>query len=175
MAQDHAQTDHETEQFAHDLESAVRSLKRAVGQPGGLAGPATVYGVLDAVHTAVSGLDQLFLQLERFLVRQHMDGQLVHHHGASLDETLETFSRAALHARHLGAGCSEAVDQARSTINHVHGRGLPRAAGATPSPNPVVWPAPTAPLRRAEPRARRPENGRLRTRWFGNSRRGAGA
>lgn len=175
MAHDHAQTDHETEQFAHNLESAVRSLKRAVGRPGGLAGPATVYGVLDAVHTAVSGLDQLLFQLERFLVRQQMDGHLVHDHGVSLDETLETFSRAVLHARHLGAGCSEAVDQARSTINHVHGRGLPRAVGVKPPPNPAAELAPAAPLRRAEPRARHPENGRLRTRWFGNSRRGAGA
>jgi hypothetical protein len=75
----------------------------------------------------------------------------------------------------LGAGCSEAVDQARSTINHVHGSCRPPAVGATPSPNPVAEPAPTAPVRRAEPRARRPDNGRLRTRWFGNPRRGAGA
>lgn len=175
MAHDHTQTDHETEQFAHDLESAVRSLKRAVSQPGGLAGPATVYVVLDAVHTAASGLDQLLLQLERFLVRQHLDGQLVHDHGVSLDETLETFSRAVLHARHLGAGCCEAVNQARSTINHVHGRGLPPTVGATLAPDPVADPAPTAPLRRAEPLARRTDNGRPRTRWFGNSRRGAGA
>ncbi|MBB6399932.1 hypothetical protein BKA00_006846 [Actinomadura coerulea] len=175
MAHDHAQTDHETEQFAHDLEGADRSLKRAVGQPGALAGPATVYGVLDAVHTALSGLDQLFLQLERFLVRQHLDRQLVHDHGVSLDETLETFSRAVLHARHLGTGCSEAVDQARSTINHVHGRGLPPMVRATPSPDPVAEPVHTAALRRADPQATRPDNGRLRTRWFGNSRREAGA
>ncbi|MDL4777743.1 hypothetical protein [Actinomadura xylanilytica] len=168
------QTDDETEQFAYELEGAVRALKRAVGQPHGLTGPATVYAVLDAVHTAASGLDQLLLQLERFLMRQHMDGRLVRDHGASLDEALDAFGRAILHARHQGAGCSEAVDQARSAINHVHS-GLSPGDGATPSPNPVAEPAPAAPLRRAEPRARHPENRRLRTRWFGNPRRGAGA
>ncbi|MFG2021851.1 hypothetical protein [Actinomadura geliboluensis] len=169
------QTDDETEQSAYELEGAVRALKRAVGQPQGLAGPATVYAVLDAVHAAASGFDQLLLQLERFLMRQHMDGRLVRDHGASLDEALDAFSRAILHARHQGAGCSEAVDQARSAINHVHSSGLSPGGGATPSPNPVTEPAPAATLRRAEPRARHPENGRLRTRWFGNPRRGAGA
>ncbi|GAA1886135.1 hypothetical protein [Actinomadura bangladeshensis] len=168
-------TDYETEQFAYDLESAVRSLKQAAGQPGGLAGPATVYGVLDAVHTAASSLDQLLLQLERFLIRQHMDGRLVRDHGASLDEALEAFSRAILHARHQGAGCTEAVNQARSAINHVHSGGLPPGGGTTPSHDTAAEPAPTAALRQAEPRARHPKNGRPRARWFGGPRKGAGA
>jgi hypothetical protein len=53
------QTEYETEQFAEELERAARSLSRAVGQPSGLASPATVYAVLDAVHAATSGLDSL--------------------------------------------------------------------------------------------------------------------
>lgn len=60
MTDDHTQvdrnpqTDYETEQSALELESAVRLLNRAVGQTGGLAGPATVYAVLDAVHAAAA-------------------------------------------------------------------------------------------------------------------------
>lgn len=188
MTDDHTQvgrnpqTDYETEQSALELESAVRSLNRAVGQTGGLAGPATVYAVLDAVHAvldavhaAASSLDTLLVRLERFLTRQHADGLLTHDHGAPLDEALDAFGRAVLHARHLGAGCGEAIDQARRAINHVHSNGLPHEAGA-PLPNATAAePAPTAPRRRAEPRARQPENGRPRTRWFGSSRKGAGA
>ncbi|MFG1852179.1 hypothetical protein ACGFJT_10080 [Actinomadura geliboluensis] len=169
------QTDDETEQFAYDLESAVRSLKQAVGNPGGLAGPATGYGVLDAVHAAASGFDQLLRQLERFLICQHMDGRLVRDHGESLEEALDAFSRAILHARHQGAGCSEAVNQARSAINHVHSSGLPPGGGAPPSRDTAAEPPPTAAPQRAEPRARHPENGRQRARWLGNPRRGAGA
>ncbi|WP_149261570.1 hypothetical protein [Actinomadura sp. K4S16] len=168
------QTEYETEQFAEDLERAARSLSRAVGQPSGLASPATVYAVLDAVHAATSGLDSLLVQLERFLVRQHADGHLIHDYGAPLDETLDDFGRAVLHARHLGAGCGEALDQARAAINHVHSRVLPPGDGVTP-PHAAAEPAPTAVLRRAEPRARQPESGRPRARWFGNSRKGAGA
>lgn len=169
------QTDYETEQSAQDLESAVRSLNRAVGQPGGLAGPGTVYAVLDAVHAATSSLDTLLLQLERFLARQHADGRLIHDHGAPLDEAFDGFGRAVLHARHLGAGCGEAVDQARRAINHVHGNGLPLGTSAPPSYDTAAEPAPTASLRRAEPQARPPKNGGPRPRWFGSSRKGAGA
>jgi hypothetical protein len=169
------QTDHETEQSALELESAVRSLNRAIGQTGGLAGPATVYAVLDAVHAAASSLDTLLLRLERFLARQHADGLLTHDHGAPLDEALDAFGRAVLHARHLGAGCGEAIDQARRAINHVHSNGLPFETGAPPSYDAAAEAVPTAPRRRAEPRARQPENGRPRTRWFGSSRKGAGA
>ncbi|MEV0663590.1 hypothetical protein ACIBI3_29650 [Actinomadura luteofluorescens] len=169
------QTDYETEQSAQELESAVRSLSRAVDQPGGLAGPATVYAVLDAVHAAASGLDSLLLQLQRFLARQHAAGHLTHDHGVPLGEALDDFDRAILHARHLGAGCGEAVDQARRAINHVHSNGLPHETGAPLPYDTAAEPAPTAPRRRAEPRARQPENGRPRTRWFGSSRKGAGA
>lgn len=169
------QTDYETEQSALELESAVRSLNRAVGQTGGLAGPATVYAVLDAVHAAASSLDTLLLRLERFLAQRHAAGHLTHDHGAPLDEALDAFGRAVLHARHLGVGCGEAVDQARSAINHVHSNGLPYETGAPPSCDTAAEPAPTAPHRRAEPRARQPENGRPRARWFGSSRKGAGA
>ena len=181
MTDDHTQvgrnpqTDHETEQSALELESTVRSLNRAVGQTGGLARPATVYAVLDAVHAAASSLDTLLLRLEGFLAHQHADGRLTHDHGASIDEALDAFGRAVLHARHLGAGCGEAVDQARRAINHVHSNGLPFETGAPPPNDAAADPVPTAPRRRAEPRARQPENGRPRARWFGSSRKGAGA
>lgn len=99
-----------------------------------------------------------------------MDGRLVRDHGASLDEALEAFSRAILHARHQGAGCTEAGNQARSAINHVHSSGLPPGNGATPSHDPAAEPAPAAALRQAEPRARHPKNGRPRARWFGGPR-----
>ncbi|MEU8307900.1 hypothetical protein AB0C84_30475 [Actinomadura sp. NPDC048955] len=78
-----AQIDHEPEQLAEDLERAVRSLKQSVEEPGGLAGPATVYAVLDAVHTAATEHDQLLLHLERFLAHQHADGRLVRGHGGA--------------------------------------------------------------------------------------------
>ena len=169
------QTEYETEQFAEELEKAARSLSRAVGQPSGLASPATVYAVLDAVHAATSSLDTLLLRLERFLARQHADGRLTQDHDAPIDEALDAFGRAIRHARHLGAGCGEAVDQARRAINHVHSNGLPQETGAPLPYDTAAGPAPTAPRRRAEPRARQPESGRPRTRWFGSSRKGAGA
>ncbi|MGW2312869.1 hypothetical protein [Actinomadura luteofluorescens] len=131
--------------------------------------------MLDAVHAAASSLDTLLLRLERFLARQHADGLLTHDHGVPIDEALDAFGRAVLHARHLGAGCGEAVDQARRAINHVHSNGLPFETGAPPSYDAAAEPVPTAPRRRVEPRASQPENGRPRTRWFGSSRKGAGA
>jgi exonuclease VII small subunit len=155
-----AQADFETEQIAHELERAVRSLNRAVGEPGGFTRLATVHAVLDAVSAAASGLDQPLQQLERFLVRQHADGRLVHDHGANLDEALGAFSRAILHARHLGAGCGEAFNQARSAIDHVRGTGLPLAAGAPSSRNIAGETAPTA------------SGGGRRARWFNGLRKG---
>ncbi|WP_433150017.1 hypothetical protein ACQPZ8_12135 [Actinomadura nitritigenes] len=167
------QIDHETEQLAEDLERAVRSLKQSVEEPGGLAGPATVYAVLDAVHTAATELDQLLLHLERFLAHQHADGRLVRDHGGSLDEALDDFGRAILHARHLGARCGEAINQARSAINHVHGTGSPPATSAPPLSGTATEPAPTAPIRRDAPRVTPPESRGLRARWFGSPRKGA--
>lgn len=169
---DNTQIDHNVEQFAGDLERAVRSLNRAVDEPGGLTGPSTVYAVLDAVHTAATEMDHLLLHLERFLARQHADGRLVRDHGGSLDEALDDFGRAILHARHLGAGCGEAVNQARSAINHVHGTGTPPATSAPPLSGTAAEPAPTAPIRRDAPRVTPPERRGLRGRWFGSSREG---
>ncbi|GAA1828318.1 MULTISPECIES: hypothetical protein [Actinomadura] len=168
-----AQVDHETEQLAEDLESAVHSLKRAVEEPGGLAGPATAFTVLDAAHTAATELDQLLLHLERFLAHQHADGRLVRDHGGSLDGALDDFGRAILHARHLGAGCGEAINQARSAINHVHGTGSPPATSALPLGGTATEPAPTAPIRRDAPRVTPPDCRGLRARWFGIFRKGA--
>ncbi|MER6816362.1 hypothetical protein ABT299_44465 [Spirillospora sp. NPDC000708] len=167
-----AQVDHEPEQLAEDLERAVRSLKQAVEEPDGLAGPATVRAVLDAVHTAVTELDHLLLQLERFLTRQHADGHLVRDHGGSLDGALDDFGRAILHARHLGAGCGEAINQARSAINHVQGTGSPPASSAPPLSGTATEAAPAAPSRRDAPRVTPPKSRGLRARWFGSSRKG---
>ncbi|MFB4296269.1 hypothetical protein [Actinomadura sp. NTSP31] len=168
-----AQIGHETEQSAEDLERAVHWLKQSVEEPGGLAGPATVYAVLDAVHTAATEVDHLLLQLERFLAHQHTHGHLVHDHGGSLDEALDDFGRAILHARHLGAGCGEAINQARSAINHVHGTGSPPATSAPPPHDTTTALAPSVPIRRAKPRVRPSEGRGLRGRWFGSSRNGA--
>ncbi|MFC5751045.1 hypothetical protein [Actinomadura rugatobispora] len=154
------QADCETEQIAHELERVVRSLNRAVGEPRGLDGAATVHVVLDAVSAAASGLDQPLQQLERFLARQHADGRLVHNSGANLDEALGACSRSILHARHLGAGCGEAVNQARSAIDHVRGTGL-SAVGAPSSYNIAGETASTA------------SGGGQRARWFRGLRKGA--
>ncbi|QFG21576.1 hypothetical protein [Actinomadura sp. WMMB 499] len=166
------QTDHETEQYAQDLQDAIRSLKRAVSQPRGIAGPVTVNAVLDAVHAAATGFDQLLLQIERCLTRQHMDGHLAHDQGASLDEALDAFGQAVLHARNQGAGCGEAVNQARSAISGVQSRDQPFATSAPTSRDTAAGPAPAAPTQRAEQRVKDESKG-LRARWFGNSRRGA--
>lgn len=168
-----AQIDHEPEQLAEDLERAVRSLKQSVEEPGGLAGPATVYAVLDAVHTAATEPDQLLLHLKRFLAHQHADGRLVRDHGGSLDEALDDVGRAILHARHRGAGCGEAINQARSAINHVHGTGSPPATSAPPHSGTATEAAPAAAIGRDAPRVTPPESRRVRARWFGSSRKGA--
>lgn len=166
-------TDHETEQYAHELESAVRALNRAIGRPQGLTGPATIHTVLEAVHTAASGFDQLLLHLERFLTRQHTDGHLVHDHGAGLDEALDAFSRAVLHARHQGAACSEAAKQARAAIEHVHGRSLPPATGTPSACDVLAEPAPAPLTRPTQLQEGRLTGRRPRTRWFGGPRKGA--
>ncbi len=109
-----------------------------------LAGPATVHAVLDAVHTAATEIDHLLLHLERFLTRQHEDGRLVHDHSGSLDEALDDFGRAVLHARHLGAGCGKAISQGRSAINHVHGTRSPPATSEPLAHDTATAPAPWA-------------------------------
>lgn len=166
------QIDHETEQLAEDLQRAVHSLKQSVAEPGGLAAPATVYAVLDAVHTAATAIDDLLLQLERFLAHQHADGRLVRDHGGSLDEALDDFGRAILHARHLGAGCGEAINQARSAIDHVHGTGSPPATSAPPHSVTAAEATPAAAIGRDAPQARPSASRGLRAKWFGGSRKG---
>ncbi|MFD0902102.1 hypothetical protein [Actinomadura sediminis] len=109
-----------TEQAADDLCEAARTLNHVTAEPGGLAGPATVYGVLGAIATVASRFDQTLQQLDRFLSREHREHRLAHDHGA-LGEVMDAYGRATLHARHLASGLSEAARQAQESINYVHG------------------------------------------------------
>ncbi|MGP4029801.1 hypothetical protein [Actinomadura sp. 3N407] len=157
-----SEDDRATEQIVHDLRERVRDLNRATAGPPGLTMPATAYAVLGALASAAYGLDQTMRQLDEFLLREHREHRLGHDHGADLDEALDAFSRAILHARHLTSGLGEAAGQAQSAIKSVNG--LPRPddhrpplSTATPSARPdleVRRPNVEAPPRRQAARPR---------------------